>query len=145
VREASNTWFTRPDVLGARSQLDAQFNMLGCSMGSSRMGGLVATMVKHLRGQVEDLAEVVHTIGAKGPQPETVAILAKACCIVFTEPSQSLAVQIDRLGVAEMIAPGAYGRLWCRHTVDAAWIIWTASNAGQRGPTGILAPKVRLF
>jgi hypothetical protein len=109
------------------------------------MGGLVATMVKHVRGQVEDLAEVVHAIGAKGPQPETVAELAKACCIVFTEPSQSLAVQIDGLGVAEMITPGAYGRLWCRHTVDAAWIIRTARDADWRGPNGILAPTARLF
>lgn len=145
MRGASNAWFTRPDVLDARTRLDAQFNMLGCSMGSSRIAGLVTTMVRHLRGQVEDLEEVVATIGAKGPEPETVATLAKASCIVFAEPTQSLAIEIDELGVTPAVTPGAYGRLWCRHTVDSAWTIWTASEAAWRGPSGIIAPTARRF
>lgn len=53
------------------------------------------------------------------------ATVAEASWRVFTEPPQSLALEIDELGVAKLLTPGAYGRLWCRQTVEAAWNIYT--------------------
>lgn len=144
-KRRSGEWFTRPDVLAARAKLDSQFMMLGCSMGSSRLEGLVSTMRKLLRDEVDGLEEAVATL-AKGPEAEAVATLAEAICLLFSEPTQSLAVQIDELGVAKPLVPGAYGRLWCRHTVDAAWIIWSAKATSWRGASGVSeAPDPLVF
>ena len=140
----SEEWFIRPDILTARERLDAQFIVLGCAMGSSRMDGLLETMVKYLRGEVEQLPNAVAEIAAKGPAPETVATLAEASWRVFTEPPQSLALEIDDLGVAKLLTPGAYGRLWCRQTVDAAWSIYAAYSASWRGASGIIKAPTSL-
>jgi hypothetical protein len=145
-KQPSEDWFTRPEILAARARQDAQYIMLGCSIGSSRMDGLVARMRKLLRDEVSELEEALTAIAANGPKPETVATLAEASVMVFAEPIHSLAVHIDELGVAKPLTPGAYGRLWSRHTVDAAWPIWAASEANWRGASGVIAPpKPRLF
>ena len=49
----SQDWFTRPAIPAARAGLDAQYMMLGCRIGSSRMNGLVTSMRTLLRGEVE--------------------------------------------------------------------------------------------
>jgi hypothetical protein len=140
AKQRSEEWFTRPEILAARARLDAQYIMLGCSIGSSRMDELVARMRRLLGGEVPDLEDALATIADKGPEPETVATLAEASVMVFTEPIHSLAVYIDELGVAKPLTPGAYGRLWSRHTVDAAWPIWAAREAKWRGASGVIAP-----
>lgn len=56
---------------------------------------------------------------------------------MFNEPTQSLAVELDQLGVAKPLTPGAYGRAWSRHTVDAAWPIWASHEANWRGTSGV--------
>lgn len=144
--QRSEGWFARPDVLAARIRLDDQYSMLGCSIGSPRMNGLVARMRTLLGEQVPDLEESLATITAKGPEPGTVAVLAEASILVFNEPMQSLAAHLDDLGVAKPLVPGAYGRLWSRHTVDAAWVIWAAHEANWRGPGGVSqTPKASPF
>jgi hypothetical protein len=142
----SEDWFTRPEILAARARLDSQYSMLGCSIGSPRMNGLVAVMRKLLREEVAALEEAIATIAANGPEPDSVATLAEASVLVFNEPTQSLAVQLDRLGVAKPLVPGAYGRVWSRHTVDAAWPIWAAHESNWRGASGVSQrPKQPLF
>ncbi len=139
-KQRSEDWFTRPEILAARARLDAQYIMLGCSIGSSRMDGLVSAMRKVLREEVAGLEDALAEIAAEGPAAETVATLAEASVMAFNEPTQSLAVQLDELGVAKPLAAGAYGRLWSRHTVDAAWPIWAAREANWRGASGVIAP-----
>ena len=142
----SEGWFTRPEILAARARLDAQYIMLGCSIGSSRMDGLVARMRRLLRDELPGLEEALATIVAKGPDPDSVATLAEASVMVFNEPVHSLAVHLDELGVAKPLTPGAYGRLWSRRTVDAAWPIWAAHESNWRGASGVIAaPKPPLL
>jgi hypothetical protein len=146
-KQRSEDWFTRPEILAARARLDAQFIMLGCSIGSSRMDELVNRGMRKLLGEeVAGLEDALKSIAAKGPDPDSVATLAQASVMVFNEPIHSLAVLIDELGVAKPLTPGAYGRLWSRHTVDAAWPIWAAHEADWRGASGVIAPpKPPLF
>lgn len=135
-------WFTQPPVVAARTVLDRQYMVLGCTMGSSRMQSLVDTMVRYTgQVQAEQLREAVAVL-AVGPDADAVAELARASWAAFAEPPRKLAETIDGLGVAGShgaLVPGAYGRLWCRHTTDAAWTIWTAADASWQGTSGILA------